>query len=207
MPALMPAVRLSLADRLRRLSSNFDALGHQLRDEIASKLGKAIADAVSDAIRGVLGTGTESQLPPSRRSWPQEQPRPLWDQPRQRDGAPWADPADDPWLLENRSESERDEDQDPAPPLSRPASTPRLRSWLTALATGWRAGLWWLRRQQGKAPVLTTLAVGLAAGLVILAAGPVATAAVSAVGAVVGLTTLADAAQSTTSNLAGALSP
>jgi len=91
--------------------------------------------------------------------------------------------------------------------LARPASTPRLRSWLTALATGWRAGLWWLRRQQGKAPVLTTLAVGLAAGLVILAAGPVATAAVRAVGAVVGLTTLAEAAQSTTSNLAGALSP
>jgi hypothetical protein len=141
MPALMPAVRLSLADRLRRLSSNFDSLGHQLRDEIASTLGKAIADAVSDAIRGVLGTGTESQRPPSRWSWPQEQPRPLWDHPRQRDGDPWADPADDPWLLENRYESEGDEDQAPEPPSARGlASTPRLRSWLTARATGWRAG-------------------------------------------------------------------
>jgi hypothetical protein len=207
MPALMPTVRRSLADRLQRLSSNFDSLGHQLRDEIATAVGKAIAEAVSDAIRSVLGNGQENHLSPSRRGWPQEQPRPLWDQPHQRDQDPWAAPADDPWLLENRYESECDEDVDPEPPSSTPSSTPRLRSWVAALTTGWQAGLWWLKRQQGKAPVLTTLAVGLAAGLVILAAGPVAAAAVSAVGAVVGLTTLSDAAQSTTNNLAGALSP
>jgi hypothetical protein len=202
---MMPTVRRSLTDRLERLSSNFDTLGQHLRVEIATAIGKAIADAVSDTVRSVLGTSTDAHPPPDRRDWQHEQHRPPWDHQRQREPDPWADPGDDPWMLENRYESEQDEELEPTSSTSR--NPARVRSWLTALATGWQAGLWWLKRQRGKAPLLTTVAVGLAAGLVILAAGPVVTATVSTIGAVVGLTALSDAAQSTANNLADALSP
>ena len=180
---LDPIVRRSLADRLQRLSSNFDSLGHQLRDEIATAVGKAIAEAVSDALRSVLGTSTDghpaalsSELAPGTESAAVGTTR------ASASYDPWAEPTDDPWLLENRYEPEQDEDSDPEPTTSASSGKARMRSWLTALATGWRAGVWWLKRQRGKAPVLTTVAVGLAAGLVILAAGPLTAAGVSAVG-------------------------
>jgi len=207
MPVFNPTVRRSLADRLHALRSDLDSLGNQLRAEIAASVGKAIAGAVTDAVHNVLGGGRRAPpvAPPACRTWPPEPARPYWDRPTGRDYDAWSAPPDDPWSAD-RYEPDRDEERDDDPAPS-PPTTPRLRSWVAALCAGCRAAWWWLRRQQGKGRLLTTLAVGLVAGLVTLAAGPVATATASAVGAVVGLTALSDAARSTAGDLAGAFSP
>ena len=203
MPAFIPTVRRSLADWLHALRSDLDSLGQQLRAEIAASVGKAVAGAITDAVHNVLGG--KRRAPPARRNWPAEPTRQYWDMRDRRDYDAWSESPDDPWA--DRYEPDRYEEADEDEPEPTPSNTPPLRSWVAALFAGVRAGMWWLKRQRGRSPLLTTLAVGLVAGLVTLAAGPVVTAAASAVGAVVGLTALSDAARSTVGDLAGTFSP
>jgi hypothetical protein len=55
----------TLAERLSRLNDNLQALGERLKASIAGLLGDAIADAVRDSVRSLLG-GEEAPPDPYR---------------------------------------------------------------------------------------------------------------------------------------------
>ena len=65
------------------------------------------------------------------------------------------------------------------------------------------AGSWWARRHKARRPVLTTLAVAVAAGLAAFFAGPAAAAGLGVVSRVGGLLLTADMVGAATAGLAG----
>ncbi|MFO0881543.1 MAG: hypothetical protein U0840_29945 [Gemmataceae bacterium] len=144
----------TLAERLARLNDHLQALGDRLKASIASIVGGAIADAVSEAIRRLLG-GLE----------------PCTDPYRDRHGpTTYRDRADDTWGEKDRR-WEDDEDSSPArgtPAPPRPASS----RWGDALRAAAQAALWFLRQQPRRRPVLTAFAVTVAAGVTGFVAGP-----------------------------------
>src|SRR5262249_46568816 len=106
------------------------------------------------------------------------------DHPPRRQG--WDDDQgyeNDPW---------RGEDEElPVPP-----KPPTNGRWKGAIRAAMQTGLWWLRQQPTKRPLLTTALVALAAGSAAFVAGPTLVACVSVVASVVGLLMTTDNATS-----------
>jgi hypothetical protein len=168
------------SERLGRLRDDLQGLGSRLKVSIAAVVGDAVAAAVRDTVNGWLGAREEYTDPC----------RPTSDhRPYSRD----RDPFDDPWREE--APWHRDEDfastrEVPEPP------TDVGKRWRDALGAAVQTGLWTLRRQGGRRPILTTVTVSLAAGVLAFFAGPTLAAGVGVMASVAGLLLTADASAS-----------
>jgi hypothetical protein len=111
-----------------------------------------------------------------------------FDRQGQSDNGIWNDPDEAGW----------DEDQGFQPSRhDRPVErTPNCRRWRDALGSAMQAALWWMRQQPSRRPVLTTLAVAVAAGVTAFIAGPTLAAGVGVVASAAGLLLTANAADS-----------
>jgi hypothetical protein len=121
---------------------------------------EAVADAVRDSLRRLLGAEREEAL-----DFRQGLPGP------EAEEADWQEPL---W----------EEDVPPEPPSPRPTAGGR---WRQAVGAAAEAGLWWLGRQPGRRRWLTAAAVALAAGGVAFVAGPAAGAAAGVLASAAGL--------------------
>jgi hypothetical protein len=178
----------TLADRLSRLNDDLQALGERLKASIAGLLGDAVAEAVRDSVRGLLGGDGESHAP-----YRERMDRHARDYYEGRE--------DDPWGDEGRR---RGEEEDYAPARRAPATSRGASDrWRNAVGAALRATLWFLKRQPRRRPVLTTLCVTLAAGVTGFVAGPALAASAGVLASVAGLVFTADAAKSAAELAAG----
>jgi hypothetical protein len=83
------------------------------------------------------------------------------------------------------------------------APAPAASPWVRALAAACQAAAWWLRRQPRRYPLLTTLAVGLAAGVAAYSVSPLLAAGATVLGSAVTLLFVADATTSAVQALTG----
>ena len=177
----------TLADRLERLDDNLRTLGERLKASIASVVGDAIADAARDAVRGLLGS-KEAPADPYR------------DHRDRRAPDYYHDGDDDPWAEEDH----RWEEEDFTPTREAPAMRQGAgRRWRNAMSAAVQAALWFLRRQPRRRPVLTTLAVTLAAGVTGFVAGPALAAGAGVLASLAGLLFTAEASKSAAALAAG----
>ena len=63
---------LTLAERLDRLNNTLQSLGQQVKDAVASAIGTAVAGAVRDGVRGLLGAAQEHDSYEDRPPWRRE---------------------------------------------------------------------------------------------------------------------------------------
>ena len=140
----------SLQERLRRLGDAFHVLGEDLKRSIAALVGRAIADAMTDAIRRLLGGEGRPNTDPIH-----DEGDP-WDETQDRS---WEDDEDSSWPTSGH-----------APPSASKEPTTRNR-WRAAAGVALQAGLWWLRNRPRR-PFLTTVAVTTVAAVTGFVAGP-----------------------------------
>jgi len=171
-PPTRPESPTILTRHLKQLNQQLRELTNQLKHDIAVTVGETEASAVKSFLRRLLDV-RESTHPfhPVRDTNPthempfrdSEFPMQAWS----RDSDAWP----------NDVEEEPFETPPPAPP-----------SFLKkALTTGVQAGLWWLRQQPRRRPILSTLLVAaLAAGGTLLA-GPTLGAGLAVMGSLAGL--------------------
>jgi hypothetical protein len=175
----------TLVERLAQLNDSLQALGEKLKSTIASLIGSAIAEAIRDVVRSLLGS--EQDSPP--RHFPDRLDG--WD----NTGQVWQD------------ESPRwsgEEDYYPADRTAAPASKQNpARRWRNACSAGLQTALWWLAHQSCRRPILTTVAVGLAAGVTGFVAGPALAAGVGVLASIASLLLTADASRSAAQILSG----
>jgi hypothetical protein len=161
----------TLAERLSRLNDNLQALGERLKTSIAALVGDAIGDAVRAAVRNLLGnreTPALTSIHDDRDYREGYRPRDDRDQFHRTDYRD-AEPRD-PWGDDDRRWPEEDDCSSRWDTSERRQERPRR--WHNALGAAAQSALWWLRYQPRNRPVLTTLAVALAAGITGFVAGP-----------------------------------
>jgi hypothetical protein len=186
----------TLAERLSRLNDNLQALGERLKTSIAALVGDAIGDAVRAAVRNLLGTRETPALAAGFRDDRdyREPYRPRDD----REALHRSDHRDadarDPWGDDERRWPEEDDYPSRWESEERPQDRPKR--WHNALGAAAQSALWWLRYQPRNRPVLTTLAVALAAGITGFVAGPALAAGAGVLASVAGLMLTANATQS-----------
>jgi len=166
--------RPTLAERLDRLNDTLQSLGQRLKEAFAEAVGAAVAGAVRDAVQGLLGATDQ----PGRFN------DPLW--PHERDEPTWHAPGGPLWA----------EDEDFVPVSGREPALRRQHmnsGWSEALHVALRAGLYWLRHQPRRRPVLTAVVVAVAAGLTALLAGPAVGAGAGVLASTAGLLLTAEA--------------
>jgi hypothetical protein len=168
----------TLAERLERLNDNLKTLGERLKASIAAVVGDAIAEAVRDAVRGLLGS-KEAPADPYR-GYPA--------------AGHYRDGEDDLWGEEDR----RWEDDEVYTPARKTTATRNGAAgrWREAMSAALQAALWFLKQQPRRRPILTTLAVTLAAGVTGFIAGPILAAGAGVLASVAGLLLTADASKS-----------
>jgi hypothetical protein len=176
----------TLAERLSRLNDSLQSLGERLKTSIAALVGDAIAEAVRDALRRLLG----SKEAPGVNTFRDD--RDYRDQAHSRDYRD-AD-AQDPWAEGKRRWPEED---DHASRWERDVQgRERPKRWRNALGAAIESALWWLKTQPKNRPVLTTIAIALTAGVTGFIAGPVLAAGAGVLASVAGLMLTANASQS-----------
>jgi hypothetical protein len=180
----------SLADRLRSLNDSLKSLAGRLKDAIATAVSTVVGQVFRDLIRRLLGEAESRPLHgdpfPNRFEQRQRQePHGGWDR-YDREESDWNDPRDDPWR------DEREESIHRSLPVQSTAVTSR---WGEALRATVQTGLWWLRVQPFRHPILATTVVALTAGGAALFAGPTLAACVSVVASVASLLLTADSAR------------
>ena len=153
----------TLSERLGRLTDNLQALGDRLKASVAGLMGDAIADAVRDSVRKLLG-GDHHQ-----------------DQRNRHTREPYRDTEDDPWGDENRR---RDEEAVYTPTRE---TSPKDNRWRNAMSAALQAALWFIKRQPKRRPILTTVCVTLVAGVTGFVAGPFLMAGAGVLASVAGL--------------------
>jgi hypothetical protein len=175
--------RRLLAEQLDHLQQILSELGQRLRDRIAEAIGKAVSCVVRGTVRTALGYAS-----PAIRSVPTREAAYWHDHGWSEEDALWLDDAGK--LL----------------PGGQPAATPHtvgvtLRSSRLVQMLGW--GL----RQWGRAPILATLTIMAAAGVVASLRSPVPAASAIAVQSAAELLVLADTASAGVGMLANAMTP
>jgi len=163
---------------LARLRESLETLTERVRDALAHAVGDAVASAVREAVRLLVDDSVASL--PARPSWQEHDPdRPSW----QHEQSFWNDDYDDQL-----------DDVDTVPEAMQPKSIPQASRWPRAIAIGFQAAAWWLRRQASRFPVVTTLGIGLAASVAAYAASPLMlVTGAGVIGAALGLMSLTDA--------------
>lgn len=148
-------VRGKLARHLGRLQQQLDAVGEQMREAVATAVGRTVAEAVGEAVLDALApyagpAGTESRYYPSWR--------------RAGEPSPWRDP----YAYDTYAEPRYDDDDADSEYRSSRGDGPHARRGRHALAAGFQAAAWWLRRHPGQVSLVGALAVGSVAGLAML---------------------------------------
>jgi hypothetical protein len=209
---LAPPHRLPLTERLDRLRQTLNSLSGELVEGVAASIAQTVAGVVRDTLLALLTKGrSRPDLPERDRSrWSHNHPAPLWGGLDEEDDPMWPEDHEATPMWGNS-----DEDRWPDSPSDRrlpvtstqpPTTQPRVRRWVSALAASWQAAGWWLARKPGRYPVMTALAIGLAAGVATWAGGPLAAAGMTLIGTALGLVSLAQVAGSGASAVAGVLS-
>jgi len=188
-----------LAEHLARLTETLEHLDERLRDGIASAIGQTIASAIREALLVLLSQETDAPRFPPR----YQERASTWDD---RDRRMYADdPEAERYWWEEQEEQRWPTDRT-APERLGPQEVPQAeakpRRWISALAAGWQAATWWLRKPPRRFQVLTAVGVGLAVAAVALVAGPFAGAGLGVVGTSVGLLAMSTSARSGAARLA-----
>ncbi len=208
------ALRARLAEHLGRLGYNVDYLARQVREALATAVGRAGANAVTEALNTALASPSTRQTPSSRPSYLSRPSRPFWDEPDER---AWRREYDDRdynrgrWEGRDRPEEyddqyPRDEDVDDIPP-ARTNVPARVKQppWPFAAALGCQVSAWCLRRRV-KQPAVA-LGFGLVAGLTALVRNPLILGGAGVLASALALVTLIEMAISASSAAADALTP
>jgi len=145
--------RRQLQQHLARLVDTLEALVQRLRESIARTVGEAVANAVHEVTQRL---GRSAPEIPARSGWHQ---RGSWEDDRYE--SEWDD---GPGYARGRYRDDDAPESSPEAPASR---------WRHAMSVGCQTAAWWLARQVGRYPVLTSTSLGLTAALVSYAAGPV----------------------------------
>lgn len=177
---------LTLAERLDQLNDNLHTLGDRLKEAIASAIGTTAAEAVRDAIRGLLGEPENS---------PSYSPRDWSEDDRSWHERTWDDPSQNPWMERDRQEPEWRS----LHPHAQRTSNIRLRN---ALGAALQSSLFWLRQEKSRRPVLTTSLIALTAGVTAFFYGPALAAGVGLLTSVASLIMTAESASSAAESLA-----
>jgi hypothetical protein len=209
-----PNRRPTLVERLQKLNDSLAGLGRRLRDSVATLVGSAVAEAVRDGVRRLLDqinpTPTKENEP-ERRDHLHGSDR--FDDDRFDNGGFYREPGD--WPRHQTSEFPDHEetgsglwshryDSEPEVPTREPETPNRPTNRLEyAVTTAVAAGSWWMQRNKARRPVLTTLAVAVAAGLAAFFAGPATAAGLGVLTAVGGTVLTADALSTAATGLAG----
>jgi hypothetical protein len=165
----------NILERLAELAHTLEVLIERVRDEVSRLVGQAVAGALREAVRSVLGQGRPAFTSASRSWWRGERQPALWDEAGYGPVCSVPDEYDDEEALSAESAA--------------PANPPPLRV-RAALVLGCRAFAWWLRRQAGRFTAATAIAIGIVAAAAAYAVGPALTTSL------VGLLALADVVQS-----------
>ncbi|MFM7151487.1 MAG: hypothetical protein ACKO23_16800, partial [Gemmataceae bacterium] len=185
---------MSFADTFFRkpppLLQNLQHLNHQLRDltnqlkhDIAVAVGETVASTVKSFLRRLLDASE-----PVRPALPKREAYLDRDVPFRDSEFPAHTWSKDPDAWFHDVEDEPIE----TPPPTTPSSPPSFMK--KALATGVQAGLWWLRQQPRRRPILSTLAVAALAGSGTLLAGPTLGAGLAVMGSMAGMIVSSSAA-------------
>jgi hypothetical protein len=204
---LAPARRLLYA-QLGRLNHHLLHLGQGLRERIAGAIGRTVCEVVREAVHAALAELSGSPVPSRAPAQPPPRCPPFWDEPNddlQRNLRTAPDAFDDPLtaeasddgLLTNQNQSGFWGGE------TAPAPVASASPWVRALAAACQAAAWWLRRQPRQYPLLTTLAVGLAAGVAAYSVSPLLAAGATVLGSAVTLLFMADATTSAVQALTG----
>jgi hypothetical protein len=148
----------TLGERLAELNDNLHSLSVRLKDAIAHTVSTAVGDAIRDALRNILGRSDSTP----------------------RDQGFHQTIGQDPSLWED-SESPRWHDEEDLFPRHQDRHHQRKKTstrWGNALGMALQTGLWWMRQQPRRRPVLTTTVVAVAAGVTAFLAGPTLAAGV-----------------------------
>jgi hypothetical protein len=203
----------TLVERLQRLNDSLAGLGRRLRDSVATVVGSAVAEAVRDGVRRLLEqvnpTPTLKENETQRRDHLHQSDR--LDDDRFDSGGYYREPGG--WPREQGSDFPEDEQTDGGlwreryesePPTREPETNNRQVGRLEyAVTTAVAAGTWWVQRNRLRRPVLTTVAVAVAAGIAAFFAGPAVAAGLSVLSAVGGMVLTADALTAAATGLAG----
>jgi hypothetical protein len=187
---------LTLTERLEQLNANLQSLSERLRDSIAGAIGTTVAEAVRDAVQGLLGgQGAEPHYQDHR-----------WQDERQRDSR-WTEDHD-PWSQQDWRDPDDPWEERQFDPLQQRGSYPvqtgtRLGKDMTAAL---QTTLLWLQEQRGRRPVVATAAVALAAGVAAFFFGPALAAGVGVLASVASLLLTSRGAALTAGRLAEATS-
>ena len=154
--------RRQLQQHLARLVDTLEALVQRLRESIARTVGEAVASAVHEVTRRLGHFGPDT---PARSAWAE---RESWEDDRYH-----SDWDDGPAYTRDRYRDDDAPDSSPESPASR---------WRHAMAVGCQTAAWWLARQVGRYPVLTSTGLGLTAALVSYAAGPIVGVGLAGIG-------------------------
>jgi hypothetical protein len=172
----------TLADRLRSLDENLQALAARLKDAVATAVSTALGQAIRDAIRRLLGGPGQTTRTCDAFAGYGRETRGSYDGFERRDD--WARDDDNFW---------GEDSYEPVRP--RTLSATGVARWSGALRAALQTALWWLRTQPCRKPLLTTALLALSAGSVALFAGPTFAACVSVVASVASLLLTTDSAR------------
>jgi hypothetical protein len=188
-----------LAEHIRRLRDSLVMLTAQVRAAVARVIGQATGNAVRDALTVILD-GPPQDSAPSYNA--RENTTNFWGQRRQRDywqQGPY-EPDDDPEVEPAYYRESGDESTD-----SDTAQSQRKSAWTRAVAVGCQAAGWWLRQHPGPLSLVAAVGIGFVAGFAALVGGPFVAGASAVATTALGVLALADAAQSTATLAADAV--
>jgi len=170
----------TLAERLEQLNDNLQSLGGRLKEAIASAVSTAVAQAIHDVVRNLLGP---SEIPTLDHHYDPQDER-LWENDQ-----------DPRWTAEQDYYPAH-----PEPPVQHNWVHGPNR-WRDALGMAVQTALWWVRQEPRRRTVLTTAAVAVAAGITAFIAGPVFGAGVGVLASAASLLVTANSASTATDHL------
>ena len=185
----------TLAVRLEQLNDNLQSLGGRLKDAIATAASTAVAEAIHDAIRHLLG----SRDGPTREQRFQQRSDVLGSRDGPTRERPYNQRSDSDDGLYYQAEEPRWPDDDGFWPELQDSPRERHGSevpkrWQHALGLAIRTALWWVCQVPCRRPILTVTTVAVAAGITAFLAGPTLAAGVGVLATTANLFMTADAA-------------
>lgn len=186
--------RRSMSDQVDRLHQTLASLCDRLRSSVLQAVADTVVRAVRDAVHLVFSEFSLNVGTPWPGHRPVHSPRAFWD----HEDELLTDELDDWPLDHDPNDLCPDEDDDPpdsSDQTSRQEAKPRR--WIWALAAGFDASSWWLRRQAARCSLMTVLGIGAASTMAAWVAGP------GLIGSALRLMTLAEVVQASAGALVG----
>jgi hypothetical protein len=202
MPSLTsPFKRIArlLVAHIRRLRDSLVMLTAQVRAALARVVGQATGNAVRDALTLMLdgpppdATASYDSRESTGSFWGQRPQRNYW----QRDSYD----ADD----DSESEPGYYRQSDEEATTAEAAQSQQDNVWTRAVAVGCQAAGWWLRKHPGPFSLMAAVGIGVVTGFAALVGGPFMAGASAVATTALGVLALTDAAQSTATLAADAV--